>query len=90
MTEESTLWLHGDDGQDTHLVANLGLFDVKICNGPRVLLEMVKASLQDKVTAPLKIVNNNEIRGLRPEWSGVPCGFTVVTNDGAYAPEIIY
>ncbi len=86
-----TFWVHGDNEPHRYLIADLGLFDVKIADGPERRLVTLMDCLKNKIVAPLKIVTIEEIRGLRPECAGVPDGFTVVTNcNGAEAPGINY
>ncbi|MDX8549625.1 hypothetical protein KHC33_00250 [Methanospirillum sp. J.3.6.1-F.2.7.3] len=73
-----------------YLIADLGLFDVKIADGPKTKLEALRDSIKALITSPLKIVNEREVRGIRPEWAGVPDGFTVVVGEGTEIPGIIY
>jgi hypothetical protein len=91
MTEEEiTIKLYGEKAEHRCLVLDIGLFDVKVFDGPEDMLQDTMDKLQPMATAPLKIVSFDQLRGIRADYSGIPCGFTVIKGEFYYVPEIQY
>jgi len=89
MKEENTLWCFGTTKPAMCLVVDLGLFDVQLGEGPVPLLESIKETLQDKISSPLKIIEESKVRGIRPEYSNLPTGFTVIPGGGSNVIELV-
>lgn len=87
---ENSLIIGGGDGSTCCLVADLGLFHNKICEGKSItLLECIRKELQPKMNCPLKIIPPEEMVGIRMDFTAVPSGF-IISQDENHVPEIGY